>query len=158
MTRTPWSDWATRSLGDILISRLRAWWCSLATPNPWPEEVDAEVRAPDAIPVCHHCMTPCDDPVWFCPACGAAVGPYNNLMPYIYVFSIGESLRSGVGPEAHFTPFRTVAYVVLGLAEYGVLAPLYFIRLYRNYRKLNGAPTDGSNNESPDPDRPASKE
>jgi hypothetical protein len=57
-------------------------------------------------------------------------------MPYIYIFSIGEALRSGVGPEAHFTPFRTIAYIVVGFAEYVVFAPLYFICLYRNYRRL----------------------
>jgi hypothetical protein len=57
-------------------------------------------------------------------------------MPYVYIFSIGEALRSGVGPEAHFTPFRTVAYVSLGLAEYQILAPLYFLRLYLNYLRL----------------------
>lgn len=131
-----YSEWQSRSLGEILTSRIRAWWRSLDTPNPWSDELDVAVRAPDAIPVCHRCATPCDLPVWFCPSCGAAVGPYNNVMPYIYIFSIGEALRSGVGPEAHFTPFRIVAYVSIGVAEYTVFAPLYLLQLYRNYGKL----------------------
>ena len=74
--------------------------------------------------------------MWFCPVCGAAVGPYNNILPFIRIFSIGEALRSGVGPEAHFTPFRTVAYVAIGLTQYGVFAPLYYIRLFLNHRRL----------------------
>jgi hypothetical protein len=126
----------SKSGGEIIVTGIKAWWHSLDTPNPWPDDLDIAVRAPDAIPVCHHCTTPCELPVWFCLSCGAAVGPYNNVMPYIYIFSIGEVLRSGVGAEAHFTPFRTVAYIAIGIAEYGAFAPLYFIRLYLNYRRL----------------------
>jgi len=100
-------------------------------------------------------MTPCDLPVWFCPSCGAAVGPYNNVMEYINIFSVGEALRSGVGPEAHFTPFRTVAYVSIGLAEYTVFAPLYFIRLYRNFKRLNGAQNNDPNKASEATSEPA---
>ena len=129
-------DWTSTSLGEIITSRFREWIRSFERPNPWPDELDIAIRAPDAVPICHHCMTPCDFPAWFCPTCGAAVGPYNNTMPYIYIFSIGEALRSGVGPEANLTPFRATAYVVMGLMQYWVFAPLYFIRLYRNYRKL----------------------
>ena len=138
---TLWRDWKSKSLGEILASEIRAWWRSPDTPDPWTAELDAAVHAPDAIPVCLHCTTPCDLPVWFCPVCGAAVGPYNNVMPYLYIFSIGEALRSGVGPEAHFTPFRTVAYAAIALAAYGLIAPLYFIRLYLNYNNLLGRQT-----------------
>jgi len=137
-----WSEWKTKSLREIAVHHVGGWWRSLDRPDPWPHELDDAVHARDAIPVCHRCSTPCDSPVWFCPACGAAVGPYNNLMPYIRIFSIGEALRSGVGPGAHFTPFRAIAYVTLGLVEYAAFAPLYFFRLYRNYRRLKGEQTD----------------
>jgi hypothetical protein len=30
-----------------------------------------------------------------------------------------------------------IAYVAIGLAQYGSLAPLYFIRLFLNYRRLS---------------------
>jgi len=152
---TLWSELKSKPLGEFLVSEIRAWWRSLDTPDPWPAELDTAVRGPDAIPVCHRCMTPCDLPVWFCPACGAAVGPYNNVMEYINIFSVGEALRSGVGPEAHFTPFRTVAYVSIGLIEYTVFAPLYFIRLYRNFRRLKGAQNDGPNKASDATSEPA---
>ncbi len=135
-SRKLFPEWQSKSLAAIIAERVRKWWTSLDTPDPWSADLDAAARAATAIPICHHCTTPCELPVWFCPACGAVVGPYNNIMPYIYIFSIGEALRSGVGPEAHFTPFRTVAYVCLGLAEYQLFAPLYFVRLYRNHRRL----------------------
>ena len=154
--KTLWSNWQRESLWDILTSRIRAWWRSRDIANPWPDEQDVAIHLPDAIPVCHRCITPCDLPVWFCPTCGAAIGPYNNIMPYIYIFSIGEALRSGVGPEAHFTPFRTFAYVSIGLAEYSIFAPLYFIRLYRNYKRLKDTQKEDSNNASEATSEPAS--
>jgi hypothetical protein len=141
-------DWKSTSPAQIILSRIWAWWRSLDKPNPWPDELDIAVRAPDAIPVCHHCTTPCDVPVWFCPSCGAAVGPYNNVMPYIYIFSIGEALRSGVGPEAHFTPFRVVAYIVVGFSEYVIFAPIYYICLYMNHRRLTSKQDEESQHTS----------
>ncbi len=131
-----WQEWQTKSLREVIAGRAIRWWESLNTPDPWPEDMDVAVREDDALPVCHHCATPFEDQGWFCPSCGAAVGPYNNVMPYIRIFSQGEALRSGVGPEAHFTPYRAVAYMAIGLAEFGLFAPVYYFRLYRNYRRL----------------------
>lgn len=130
-------EWNSKSLGQIVVDGVRQWWQSLDTPNPWSDELDAAVRMPDAVPVCHHCTTPCDLPAWFCPSCGAAIGPYNNILPFVRIFSLGEALRSGVGPEAHFTPFRAAAYVCLGLVQYQLFAPLYFFRLFSNHRRLS---------------------
>ncbi len=134
-----WQEWKHRSLGAIVTARIRSWWMVEETPLPWSQAEDAAARASDAIPVCHRCFTPYALPVWFCSCCGSAVGPYNNIMPFVRIFSLGEALRSGVGPSAHFTPFRTLAYVSIGFVEYQIFAPLYFYRLYRNYRKLSHA-------------------
>ena len=130
-----WQEWKSKSLGSIILERLRSWWELPETPDPWSTEEEQAVRGPDAIPVCHRCITPCNIPEWFCPCCGAAIGPYNNLMPFVRIFSRGEVLRSGVGPEAHFTPFRALAYLSIGLIEYQIFAPIYYIRLYQNYRR-----------------------
>ena len=145
-----WAEWKHKSLGRIFTDAARRWWRSLDTPNPWSDELDDAVRAPDAIPVCHRCTTPCEFPVWFCPTCGAAVGPYNNILPFVRIYSVGEALRSGVGPEAHFTPFRTMAYVCVGLMEYQVFAPVYFVRLFLNCRRMRK-----HEHESPMPSRGA---
>jgi hypothetical protein len=61
-------------------------------------------------------------------------------MSYLHVFSLGEVLRSGVGPQARFTVLTVPGYLVVGLAEYALFAPLYFIRLALNWRRLARQP------------------
>ena len=56
-------------------------------------------------------------------------------MPFLYIFSIGEVLRSGTGPEARFTPLTVPGYIVFGLSQFGVFAPIYFFRLFMNWRR-----------------------
>ena len=65
------------------------------TPDPWDAETDKKLSEPETSQACHHCSTPLTDTAWFCPHCGSAVGPYNNLMPYVYIFSQGEVYRNG---------------------------------------------------------------
>ncbi len=98
-----WHEWNSKSLGEIIADRVRAWRLSFYLPNPWPDDWDLVVRAPDAIPVCHRCFTPREYPVWFCPYCGTSIGRYNNTPPFVRIYSLGEVLRSGVGPSARFT-------------------------------------------------------
>jgi len=120
------------------MSWLRAFWPAVQ-PDPWPDEIDQAVRDPDALSVCHHCFAPQSGEEWFCSECGTAVGPYNNMMPYLHVFSTGEVLRSGVGPAARFTMLTVPGYILLGLSEAFVLAPLYYVRLYISWRKARRA-------------------
>jgi hypothetical protein len=131
-----WQEWKTRSLGAVIVSRVRAWWKSFDTPDPWPPELSDAVRAPDAVPVCHRCLTPCELPVYFCPSCGAAIGRYNNVLPFIKIFSLGEVFRSGVSPSARFTPLTVVGYVLVGLQEFWFLAPFYYVALILNYLRV----------------------
>jgi hypothetical protein len=65
-------------------------------PDPWDAATEAAVQQPDAVPVCHHCLTQVPPGQWFCETCGSAVGPYNNYMPYVDCFSEGEVFRNGV--------------------------------------------------------------
>src|SRR3954468_23812942 len=80
----------------VAVKYLRELRSSPPTPNPWPDDIEAAVHQPDALPICHRCFTPQNHNGWFCPECGTATGPYNNLMPYLYIFSEGEVLRAGV--------------------------------------------------------------
>ena len=130
-------QWRTKALRDVLVGWLRPLWCTPPEPDPWPEEVQLAIMAPDAIEVCHHCFTPLGQQGWFCPQCGASVGQYNNWMSYVYIFSQGEVLRSGVGPEARFTWLTVPGYIVLGLLAFGVFSPVYFFRLFMNWRKMS---------------------
>ncbi|MGB7749024.1 MAG: hypothetical protein WBN75_17235 [Verrucomicrobiia bacterium] len=54
------------------------------------------MKEPEAVEVCHHCFNQQPPSAWFCEHCGSAVGPYNNWMPYLHIFSAGEVLRNGV--------------------------------------------------------------
>jgi len=57
----------------------------LIPPDPWDAEMTEKLNDPEAVPVCHHCFTPQEHDRWFCPECGAAVGPYNNYLPLIHI-------------------------------------------------------------------------
>src|SRR6478609_6375269 len=69
--------------------------------EPWGIEVTEALESGEATPLCHRCLSPHDELVNFCPVCGATVGQYTNLLPYLYIFSIGDLLRVGTR-----TPFR----------------------------------------------------
>lgn len=139
--------WKTEPMKDILLAWLRRWWHFPAKPDPWPEEVGRAIWEPDAVEVCHHCFAPQSEPRWFCPECGAAVGQYNNWMHYIHIFSVGEVLRSGMGPEARFSRLTVPGYVVFGLLEFGIFAPVYYVQLFRNWRRHARKPA-----QPPEPD------
>ena len=150
-------DWESKSLGEIIASRFKAFWTAPVLPDPWPREVEDAVRSPEALPVCHRCLTPQDSPTWFCPECGTAVGPYNNIMPYLYIFSLGEVFRSGVEREARFTRLTVPGYILLALTEMPFLAPLYCLRLFLNWRKVAKARSDDTERPSPDDSTPCAE-
>jgi hypothetical protein len=105
-------------------------------PDPWDDATEAAVQAEDAVPVCHHCLTPVPPDQWFCKHCGAAVGPYNNWMPYVHVFSEGEVLRNGVLDRVRRSPITIVGYVLLSLAQYLIFAPVFWFFLFRHWRQV----------------------
>ena len=120
------------------------WWIMQAkpTPDPWGPEVDAAIHGPDALPVCHHCFTPQEDPNWFCPECGAAIGPYNNLMPYVQLFSEGEVFRTGVTGHWRPSALIVVGYLLASVGVAAIFAPVYWYFLLQNLRRQR-AWTDG---------------
>lgn len=102
------------------------------TPDPRGEEIEKLVQDSETPEVCPHCSTPQCSTAWFCPHCGRAVGPYNNLMPYIRVFSEGEVLRNGVLDRMKKNPLTILGYVLFSPAEYAFFAPVFWIFLVRN--------------------------
>ena len=145
--KTFFREFLERPLGELLVARLRAFLQKPPYDEPWPKEIDDAVRSRDAAMICHHCLTPQTCRAWFCPECGAVVGPYNNSMHYLQIFSLGEVLRSGVGPEARFTKLTVIGYVVLGLEQYSIFAPFYFFRIIRRRSKQRALPPP--NNDGP---------
>src|SRR5882672_8890806 len=72
-------------------------WLSNApiTPDPWGDQVAAEIAKDETPPLCHRCLTPQEPLADFCPDCGAPVGMYTNWLPYPSLFSVGDALRMG---------------------------------------------------------------
>lgn len=119
----------------LLIWRLLVWIREAPVhPDPWGAEIERLMDEPEAVPVCHHCFTPCPTLGWFCEHCGAAVGPYNNYMPYIYVFSQGEVLRNGVMDRMRANPLVVIGYLLYSAVSYVIVAPVYWFFLFRNVR------------------------
>ena len=111
-------------------------------PDPWDAETERQISAPDAVQTCPHCSTEQPPDGWFCPHCGAAVGPYNNLMPYVHIFSTGEVLRNGTSGLIRFSPLIITGYFLFALSQYAplvILFPVYLFFLFRNLRRSKAA-------------------
>src|SRR6185369_6005425 len=102
------------------------------TPDPWDDVTEKRLNEPEAVEVCSRCFKPLTSDRWFCEHCGHAVGPYNNLMPFIYVFSEGEVLRAGVSDKLRPRPLIVVGYVLLSVSVYLFFAPIYWFFLFKN--------------------------
>ena len=109
-------------------------------PDPWGPELTAELESLDAVPVCHHCFTPQQHDRWFCPECGNAVGPYNNYLPYVRIFSEGEVLRNGVYNRIRPSALIITGYLLLSVSAYLVFAPVYWWCFFRNLRRWSIQP------------------
>jgi len=126
----------------VIYGFIRWCMCAKPTPDPWGPEVEREMQEPEARELCHRCLTPRPDRGWFCENCGAAVGPYNNYMPYVDIFSQGEVLRAGTHDHLRRSVFVIVGYVLLSLAMYAILAPIYLFFVIRNLMRENGRSDD----------------
>ena len=124
---------AVIGIGGVLVVRaFKSWFARPATPDPWGPEVTEAMEQPDATAVCPHCQCPHEATRWFCSECGRSVGDYNNLNPYLYLFSLGEVLREGTSGRVRKSWLTVAGYVVLSLIEYAVFAPIYWFFLFRN--------------------------
>lgn len=111
------------------------------TPDPWGKEVEISIEAEDATPVCHRCFTGHDPNTWFCPKCGTAVGDYNNILPWVQVFSEGEVLRNslfdrlrvGALTVAGFFLFTLALAMLTGIGF--LLLPFVWVMFAKNIRR-----------------------
>ena len=105
-------------------------------PDPWDAIIEHELSEPDAVEVCHHCFSPQPRAAWFCEHCGSAVGPYNNLMPYVCILSQGEVLRNGVTDKLRTNSLTIVGYLFYSLGNYFIFAPLYWFFFFKNLKRI----------------------
>jgi len=129
----------------VALYRLVLWLMEAKrTADPWGEELDKALDQDDAVPLCHHCLTPQQHNGWFCPQCGATVGPYCNYLPFVYIFSQGEVVRAGVTEHLRRSPLIVVGLVLTSLVMCAVLAPVYWFFLFRHLRQGDTAAADAA--------------
>ena len=121
-----------------------SWESAHPSPEPWDDDVAKSLLDPELPALCHRCLTPHGTEGWFCPNCGASVGPYNNYMPYVCLFAEGEVFRAGVDARIHRSPLTVVGYLFYSLANYTVFAPVYWYFLFRNLKRQNADSTQDS--------------
>jgi hypothetical protein len=126
------------ALGGLVLAglyKLIAWVReSPVKPDPWDAGIEEQLK--DAPETCPHCSTPQPANAWFCAHCGRAVGPYNNLMPYVQIFSEGEVFRNSAQRHLRNRPLIMVGYFLLGLTFFpAFLLPLYWLSLFRKWKQ-----------------------
>jgi hypothetical protein len=128
-------------LGLILLFLAGLWrliaWVREAPqkPDPWDAGIQRGLEEPEAVEICHHCFTPQPPNAWFCEQCGSAVGPYNNVMPYLNVFSEGEVLRNGATDRLRTNPLIVAGYLLFSLSVYAVFAPVFWFFFFKNLKR-----------------------
>jgi hypothetical protein len=104
-------------------------------PDPWDAEFEQKMQDPDTPQTCHHCSTPQPPDAWFCSHCGRAVGPYNNLMPFVHVFSEGEVFRNGTSGQFRDRPLILAGYCLMSIGVFSFFAPIYWISMLLNLNR-----------------------
>lgn len=129
-------EYALAGIAVFLLWRLIVWVRDSPTrPDPWDATTEQKLSEPDTPESCPNCSTPQPPTAWFCEHCGRAVGPYNNLMPYVNCFSEGEVFRNGAFGRFRHRPLILAGFVLISLSSYVVLAPVYLFLLFRNWRR-----------------------
>jgi hypothetical protein len=111
------------------------------TPDPWDGQVSAALDQEDCPQVCHSCLNQHDASVHFCPYCGAPVGACTNLMPPLYLYSIGDVFRAGIEGNYRHSAFLTGGFFFASFVAYVLVAPLFFlapIYWFRLLRRIFG--------------------
>lgn len=127
---------AVTGLVVFALWRLIVWVRDAPThPDPWDAATEQKLAEPETAEVCPHCSTPQPPTAWFCAHCGRAVGPYNNLMPYVNCFSEGEVFRNGVAGRFRKRPLILAGFILVSFAAYLVFAPVYLFFLFRAWRR-----------------------
>ena len=109
-------------------------------PDPWDAEMEQKLSEPEAQEVCPHCFTEQPPTAWFCAHCGSAVGPYNNMMPYVQIFSEGEVFRNGTSGRFRNRPVILIGYFLITLGTFPFLAPIYLLSLLLSPKRQPGEP------------------
>jgi hypothetical protein len=123
------------------------------TPDPWDRQVAETIEEDDCPRVCYHCLSEHDAAAHFCPHCGVSVGVCTNLMPPLYLSSIGDVFRAGTEGTYRRSPFLTAGYFFAAFVAYALVAPLFFLVPVYWFKLLRSrfGPQNGNPAGSPPP-------
>ena len=82
---------------------------------------------------CGNCGSLFDDRRYFCESCGSSVGYYNNTMPFLWIFSLGDLLMYCVSPGFRGGRMNIAGVYLMTLGQYG---PMAFFYLYRMHKQI----------------------
>jgi hypothetical protein len=117
----------------VVVYRIIIWVMDAPrTADPWGPEIDELLAKDETLALCDNCLAPQEHNGWFCPECGCTVGPYSNYLPYVYLFSQGELLRSGTMKPIRKKPIILLGYLLSSFMM-SLLAPVYWVFLLINY-------------------------
>ena len=140
---------ALAGLGVALFWRFLVWVRDTPVkPDPWDTETEQKMSSSETPAACHRCSTPLKPDAWFCPHCNTAVGPYNNLMPYLYLFSEGEVMRNASSDRFRNRPLVLIGYGLLALAWFPPFAPFFWILQIKNFRNHQSVRPEPRENNS----------
>jgi hypothetical protein len=123
-------------IAAVLLWRVFRWFFAKSTqPNPWDDATETRLHEPEAVSLCPRCLEPEKEGVQFCRDCGFPVGPYVTWMPYLYIFAIGDLLRTGVDRPLRASAPIIIFLLLISAGEYMVFAPIYWFFLIRNVRR-----------------------
>jgi hypothetical protein len=133
---SPETVFAIAVLAALVAFRIVRWFQqAIPSPDPWSQEVQDALQRDDTLPLCPQCLAPQPQETWFCAECGQSIGPYNNLNPYLYIFSLGDLFRSGVTGRLRRGPLVVLGFLLLSLSEYIIFAPYYWFLFFRNLKR-----------------------
>jgi hypothetical protein len=112
-------------------------------PNPWGDDIEEEIQHGEALPICPRCLTPHSEEAYFCDTCGQSVGQYVNWSPYLYIFSLGDILRTGAFGKYMVKPWTVCGYLLFSLGQYSLFAPVFWYRFFMNLGTNEAAPPSG---------------
>jgi hypothetical protein len=107
-------------------------------PDPWDAETEQKLQQRETPEICHHGSTPQAPGAWFCSQCGASVGPYNNLMPYVQAFAEGEVYRNGMSSRFRNPRLIPIGFFLMTLAINPLFAPIYLFLLLPQLKRSRG--------------------
>ena len=130
--------WVVTGLATVAIYRLVVWvQTAPVTPDPWGDLVETETAGEVSQTLCWRCLEPVDEGRDFCAHCGLSVGPCTNLSPYLYLFALGDGLRTGTSGQFVVKPLTVAGFLLLSACQYFIFAPIFWVFLARNISRIH---------------------